>query len=76
MKMKMTLLKKRMRSDLIETFKLINGISNYDRRFFQYLSSNWKFTVKADFKNEVYEPSAFFANRVIYFGNKLPSQKQ
>ena len=28
------LLKKRMRGDLIEIFKIINGISNYDRHFF------------------------------------------
>ena len=29
-----TLLERRMRSDLIETFKIINGISNYGRYLF------------------------------------------
>ena len=32
-----TLLERRMRSDLIETFKIINGISNYNRFFSIFL---------------------------------------
>ena len=47
-------LERRMSDDQIETFIMMNEISNYDRCFFQYLSTNWKFTVKTDFKNEVY----------------------
>ena len=46
-----TSLERRMRSDLIETFAIINGISNHGRYFFQYFSSNWKISVKIDFKN-------------------------
>ena len=37
--------KKYERSHLIETFKMINELSNHDGHFFQYFS-NWKFTVK------------------------------
>ena len=46
-----TLLERRIRGDLIETFKIIYGVSNYNGHFFQYFSLNWKFTVKADVKN-------------------------
>ena len=35
-----------LKSVLIESFKIVNGISNYDRHF----SLKWKFTVKTDFK--------------------------
>ena len=31
-----------MRSDLNETYKIINAISNYSR-YFPYFSSDWKF---------------------------------
>ena len=39
-----------MRGDPIEIFKMINRISNYGKDFFKYFYSNWKFTVKIDFK--------------------------
>ena len=45
--------------------------------FFQYFSSNWKFTVKTDFKNIVIQPSGFFgcfARRILYFTNKSSYQ--
>ena len=45
-----TLLERRMRNDLIETFQIINGISNY-KRLFKNISLAWKFVVKTDFKN-------------------------
>ena len=38
-----------MRGDLIETFRIINGMSNYVD-FFSYFSLNWKFSVKSRFK--------------------------
>ena len=41
-----TLLERKMKDDRIESFKIIIGISYYGRRFLQYLSSNWKLTVK------------------------------
>ena len=40
---------------------------------FKYYSLNWKFSVKADFKNEVYQ-KIVFSNRIIYLLNKLPYQ--
>ena len=39
------------KDELIETFKTINGISNYGRHFLKYFSLNCKFTFKANFKN-------------------------
>ena len=43
-----TLLERRMKGDLIESFKIINGISNNGRHSLNHFSSNWKFTVKID----------------------------
>ena len=40
-----------MNGDLIETFKISYGVSNYGRHFFQYFSLNWELTVKTDFKS-------------------------
>ena len=40
-----------MRGDLIETFKIICGISNYGIDFFQDFFSQIKFTIKTDVKN-------------------------
>ena len=45
-----TLLERRMKSDRIETLKIINRISNCGWHSFKYFSFNWKFIVKADFK--------------------------
>ena len=59
--------------NLLETFRIINGISNHGRRFFQYFS-NWKLTVKADFKIKSINQLDFFRNRLIYFWYKLPNQ--
>ena len=41
-----------MKVDLIETFKMIIGISNYVGHFFHYFSLNWKFIIKLDFKTK------------------------
>ena len=46
-----TLLERKIKGDLIEIFKRINGISKDGRHFFLYFSLNWKFIVKTDFKN-------------------------
>ena len=43
-------IERRMKGDLIETYKIINGIPNYGGHFFQYFSPNWKFTVNTNFK--------------------------
>ena len=44
-----TLLERRKRGDLIETFKIMEFLIMEDS--FQYFFSNSKFTVKTDFKN-------------------------
>ena len=38
---------------------MINWTSNYGKRFFQYISLDWKFTVKTDFKNQIYKRIVF-----------------
>ena len=43
--------RKKLRGDLIETFKIINGISNVNRHF-SLFHPNGKFTVMADFKTK------------------------
>ena len=54
---------------LIETFKLINGIYNYDRHFFNISPQN--LLVKQIFKTNSINQLDFFAIRVKY---KLPNQ--
>ena len=67
------LLERRIRGDLIETFKIIKEISSYGRHFFlNIFFLNWKFTVKAGFKK--FNQLDFFIKRVIYFWNKLPQK--
>ena len=41
-----------MRSDQTEAFKIIKGFLIMDDIFFQYFSSNWKFTVKQILKTK------------------------
>ena len=55
----MNLLKRRMRDDLIETSKIINGFFLLWWAVFKN-SSNLKITGKASFKIKVYEPTGFF----------------
>ena len=53
-------LTRRLRADIIENLKIMNGISNYVRHFFQYLTSNWKFIAKTGFKNKSLNQLDFF----------------
>ena len=69
-----TLLERRMRADLNETFKIINGISNYGRYFFRISSQTWNLLTRQISKIKSTNQLDFFANRVIYFWNKLPNQ--
>ena len=67
-----TLLERRARGDLIETFKILNGISNYGQNFFRTSRSGKKLISRpGDEKSTKY---SFFARRVINYWNKLPSQ--
>ena len=60
-----TLLERRMRGDLIECFKILNGISNYGRPFFNV--SNRTNNLVSTSQN-----LDFFAERVRNYWNKLP----
>ena len=67
-----TLLERRIWGDMIETFKIINGIFNYIRHFFN-ISPQTGNLLSRHFKNSLLTNWIFFANRVIYFLNKLPN---
>lgn len=63
-----TLLERRMRGDLIETFKILNGFTNYGESFFNQSSRT---------NNLISRPAKltsldFFSERVIQYWNKLP----
>ena len=62
-----TLLERRMRGDLIEAFKILNGLNDYGNKFFN---------LSARTNNLVARPGStnmdFFGERVIKFWNKLP----
>ena len=60
-----TLLERRMRGDLIETFKILKGFSNYGNAFFNLSDRT---------QNLIYRSANvdFFSERVINYWNKLP----
>ena len=62
-----TLLERRMRGDLIETFKILNGFNNYGQNLFHRSSRTGNLTYRSDNTN-----IDFFSNRVIKYWNKLP----
>ena len=66
-----TLQERRMRGDLIETFKIINGISSYGRHFFNTFPLTGNLQSRQISKAKSIKQSDFFANRVIYLWNKL-----
>ena len=72
-----TLAERRNRGDLIETFKIVNGIVDYGRNLFNKSRSGSKLLVKPSFNShrkvrEVHD--SFLPHRVINFWNKLPSE--
>ena len=69
-----TLLEKRIRSYLIETFKITNGISNYGRHFFNISLWTGNLLSRQILKTKLTNQLDFFAYRLIYFRNKLPHQ--
>ena len=74
-KLALTILQeRRLRSDAIETFQIINGIPNYVRHFFNIspLTENLLSTLISKTKST--NQFDFFVNRVIYFRNELPNQ--
>ena len=67
-----TLLERRMRCDRLEIFEMINGISNYGRHFFDISPQTGNLLSKQILKTK--STNWIFANKVIYFRNKLPNQ--
>ena len=62
----------------METFKIINRISDYERHLFFFLIFLSELEIcyqrKFNILNLFYQLDFFFANRIIYFWNKLPNQ--
>ena len=69
-----TLQERRLRGDLIKTFKIINGISNYGRHFFKISAQTGNLLSRTILKTKSTNQLDFFANRIVYFWNKLPFQ--
>ena len=62
-----TLLERRMRGDLIETFKILNNFNNYGSPFFNLSQRTGNLVVRPHKKS-----TDFFSERVVFFWNKLP----
>ena len=62
-----TLLERRMRGDLIESFKILNNFTNYGSNFFNVSQRTGNLVIRPSKKN-----TDFFSERVIFFWNKLP----
>ena len=65
-----TLLERRMRGDLIEVFKILNGFSNYGQCFFNLSARTGNLVVRSD----QHMKTDFFCNRVVKYWNKLPKE--
>ena len=63
-----TLLERRMRGDLIETFKILNGLTDYGESWFNVSERTGKLVIKDGDRHK----RNFFANRVVTYYNKLP----
>ena len=61
------LLERRMRGDLIETFKIIYGIFNYGRHSFNISSWTENLLSRQVAKTKSFNQLNFFAYRIIYF---------
>ena len=56
-----------MRGDLIETFKIVNGFTDYGRDWFRLSSRLNHLILRSNFP-----PVNFFANQVVKYYNRLP----
>ena len=65
-----TLAERRIRGDLIETFKILSGIVNYGRSLFKLSASGRNLVSMASINDK--NRNDFFSNRVIKYWNKLP----
>ena len=66
-----TLLERRARGDLIETFKILSGIADYGEKFFSLSRSGNNLVSRPG--DEKSTKHSFFSRRVIPYWNKLPS---
>ena len=67
-----TLLERRARGDLIETFKIVGGLVSYGSKFFN-ISRSGKLIYPANYGKFSQRTSDFFSKRVVNYWNKLPS---
>ena len=63
-----TLFERRMRGDMIETFKILNGFSNYGNQFFNQSDRTQNLLYRSARVTNI----DFFSERVINYWNKLP----
>ena len=66
-----TLLERRARGDLIETFKIINGFSDYGSDLFKISRSGVNLISKPGDQHKIRH--SFFSRRVLSYWNKLPT---
>ena len=68
-----TLLERRMRGDLIETFKITKNLSNYGSEFFNISPRTENLLARQISKTKSTKQLDFFSNRVLFYWNKLPA---
>ena len=66
-----TLLERRARGDLIETFKILNGFARYGKALFNQSTRSDNILIKPN--SNAREHLEFFSNRVVKYWNKLPA---
>ena len=67
-----TLLERRMRGDLIETYKIINGFVNYGHNIFGMNTAYRTRNLNVNSHHPLRSAHDFFNNRVIKYWNQLP----
>ena len=67
-----TLLERRMRGDLIETFKIVSGLADYGAGLFNRSRSGRKLIARSSRTRFTTQKSDFFSQRVLHYWNKLP----
>ena len=68
-----TLLERRARGDLIETFKIINGFTKYGKNLFRQSSRSDNLLINVNKNHSTQRQLDFLSNRVVKYWNKLPA---
>ena len=71
-----TLLERRARGDLIETFKIVNGFVNYGKDLFKISRCGLNLVIPPVKGKPTQEKADFFSRRVVRYWNKLPYRVQ